>query len=270
MVFFIAAAVLACVFLFFIRSEKTSVPEKATWAGEAFPLERMHVSQEWSRQYLLLRHQPYQWLLYQQRAERYFPFFEEKLKKAGLPEDIKYLAVAESALRPVITSHAGAAGLWQFMPSTARRYGLRVDATIDERLDTEKATDAAIRYLSDLYERFDSWHLAAAGYNRGENGLGRDLAASGTTDYFEADLPTETQQYLFRIAAIKAVMEDSSLPSIRALTLPDTTTVTIEGPTNLVRLSDRYNMGVRWLRSLNPQFVSGWVPPGQWDITIPK
>lgn len=103
------------------------------------------------------------------RASRYLPEIERELSAAGLPADLKYLAMAESSLRNVSYSPAGAAGLWQFMPDTARHYGLRVDEFVDERLDFKKATQAAISYFKDLHSIFKKWTLVAAAYNRGEN-----------------------------------------------------------------------------------------------------
>jgi len=111
-------------------------------------------------------------------------------------------------LRNVAVSTAGAAGIWQFMPDTARRYGLLVDEYIDERLDFKKSTDAAMRYLNDLHDIFGNWTLVAAAYNRGENGLQRDLAWQFVDTYYDALLNNETARYVYRILALKEVLEN--------------------------------------------------------------
>lgn len=111
-------------------------------------------------------------------------------------------------MRNVAVSTAGAAGIWQFMPDTARRYGLVVDDYIDERLDFAKSTDAAMRYLVDLHDIFGNWTLAAAGYNRGENGLQRDLAWQFVDNYHDALLNNETARYVYRILALKEILEN--------------------------------------------------------------
>jgi soluble lytic murein transglycosylase-like protein len=119
-----------------------------------------------------------------------------------------YLPVIESALRNVSYSSAGAAGIWQFMPATAERYGLLVNDSIDERLDFEKSTEAAIVYLQDLYERFGNRTLVAAAYNRGENGLQRDMARQDVDNFYDLWLNEETSRYIFRILATKEIMEN--------------------------------------------------------------
>lgn len=139
------------------------------------------------------------------RSGRYREMIERELKKAGLPRELFYLVMTESEYKLLARSHAGAAGLWQFMPFTARKYGLEVSFWIDERYDPEKATGAAIRYLSDLHRWFGDWHLAMAAYNRGENGLGRDLIATRSTDFATTSrrgaMPSETRQYVPKFMA---------------------------------------------------------------------
>ncbi len=133
---------------------------------------------------------------------RYFPVFDRILKEYGLPADLKYIAVAESGLRHA-TSPAGARGIWQFLKSSAEEYGLEVNQEVDERLHVEKATRAACEKLRDLYERFDSWILAAAAYNMGASGLASAIKQQGSRVYFDLNLNEETSRYLFRILAYK-------------------------------------------------------------------
>lgn len=139
------------------------------------------------------------------RSGRYRELIERELSKAGLPRELFYLVMTESEYKLFARSHSGAAGLWQFMPFTARKYGLEVSFWIDERYDPEKATGAAIRYLSDLHRWFGDWHLAMAAYNRGENGLGRDLIATRSMDFATTSrrgaMPTETRHYVPKFMA---------------------------------------------------------------------
>lgn len=139
------------------------------------------------------------------RSGRYRELIERELEKAGLPRELFYLVMTESEYKLFARSHAGAAGLWQFMPFTARKYGLEVSFWVDERYDPVKATGAAIRYLSELHRWFGDWHLALAAYNRGENGLGRDLIATRSMDFATTSsrgaMPLETRQYVPKFMA---------------------------------------------------------------------
>ncbi len=146
-------------------------------------------------------------LLWLKRSRRYFPIIEAALKENGLPDDLKYLAVAESALRPHVGSPRGAVGFWQFMPETARRFGLRVDRSMDDRRSIIKSTAAAVRYLATLYEDLEGWALAAAAFNMGEEGLKAEILAQGLTDYYRLYLPLETQRYLFRVVSVKLIFQ---------------------------------------------------------------
>lgn len=120
-----------------------------------------------------------------------------------MPDDIKYLAIAESFLKVDANSHKGAAWVWQFMPDTAKRYGLQVDDFVDERYDFEKSTDAALLYLEDLYAQFWNRVLVIAAYNRWENGLKNDLKEQNVDNFFDLETNNETSKYLYRILDIK-------------------------------------------------------------------
>lgn len=146
------------------------------------------------------------------RSARYRPYIESELRKAGLPPELFWLVMAESEYKLHALSRAGAAGLWQFMPFTGRKYGLEVSFWVDERFHPEKATQAAIRYLSDLYQWFGDWHLAMAAYNRGENGIGRDLSFTRATDfkllYRRGAMPLETRHYVPKFMACVLIGEN--------------------------------------------------------------
>jgi membrane-bound lytic murein transglycosylase D len=141
---------------------------------------------------------------YLERKSQYEPMIREKLRRRGMPEELMYLAMIESGFNPEARSLAEARGIWQLVADTARRYGLRVDEQVDERNDPEKATDAALSYLSYLYNRFGSWYLAAAAYNTGENRVGRIMTEAfgrekgSDEDYYRIwdQLPGETRDFV--------------------------------------------------------------------------
>ncbi|MDG1657130.1 MAG: lytic transglycosylase domain-containing protein [Crocinitomicaceae bacterium] len=140
------------------------------------------------------------------RANRYFPLIEKVLAEEGMPDDMKYLCVIESALRQV-TSPTGAKGFWQFMSATAKDYGMRITSDVDERLDVEKSTRAACDYMKDANRKFDDWIMAAASYNCGVRGLNLYVQSQGIDNFFELHLNHETSRYVFRIMALKLLME---------------------------------------------------------------
>lgn len=183
------------------------LPENLEFCGEKYPLDDTEVRERAERELLLLLQQPGQVILYFKRAGRYFPLFEKYLKEANLPDDLKYLSVAESALY-MSRSSAGAMGLWQFMPETAKQMGLTVNDFIDERRHTEKSTKAAIKFLKQGYSEHKSWLLTAAGYNMGHAGVANNVSFQNSNDYFELFLNEETSRYLFRIAIIKEIMSN--------------------------------------------------------------
>ncbi len=180
------------------------------FCGEKVPLETRGVRPGLEKEVLLALWDRPQVILWLKRATKYFPHIERILKKEGLPEDLKYVAVIESALRPHVRSSKGALGFWQFLRSTGRMYGLEINAAIDERRNIFKSTKAACRYLKDLYSDFDSWFLALAGYNMGENGLKRQIEIQKTRDFYSLYLPLETQRYVFKAVAAKIIIENAA------------------------------------------------------------
>lgn len=183
------------------------LPEKLSLFGEEIPLYQDDIKERAEREFYLLLQQPGQIMLYLKRSGRYFPIYEKYIKEMNMPSDIKYLSVAESALY-MSTSSAGASGLWQFIPSTGKRYGLIINKDIDERRNPVKSTIASFKYLTDLNKQFGSWISAAAAYNMGENGYENNLMFQKTNSYFDLFLNSETSRYIFRIALIKEIMEN--------------------------------------------------------------
>ncbi len=179
---------------------------KQYWfAGERVPVENFDVKERLERELILNTYLHSATILNLKNAPRFFPAIEATLKEYGLPDDLKYIAVAESNFRNG-TSSAGAKGVWQFMPGTAGEYGLEVNDEVDERMHLEKSTHAACAYLKKYKERFGSWTLTAAAYNMGAGGLSGDLSEQRGNNYYDLNLSEETNRYIFRIIAIKEIM----------------------------------------------------------------
>lgn len=183
------------------------IPKKLDFCGERIPLEIPEVRERVEREFYLLLQQPGQVILYRKRAGRYFPIFDKAIKKHNVPEDLKYISVAESALY-MSRSGKGAVGLWQFMEATARSMGLTVNDYVDERRNPVKSTDAGIRYLKQGYNKHKSWTMAAAGYNMGHSGVAENKDYQGANDFFELFLNEETSRYIFRIVVIKEILKN--------------------------------------------------------------
>ncbi len=181
------------------------LPAHLDFAGEPMPLDDPFVYRRMDREFLLNLQWDGQVMLYLKRSGIYFPLFEKILREEGAPDDLKYLAVAESALH-MAQSPRGAVGLWQFVEETARRNGLRVDEYVDERRDPVKSTRAAIRLLKEDYQQFGSWALAATAYNMGEAGTEENISFQRKDNYYDLYLNEETSRYIFRIVAIKQIM----------------------------------------------------------------
>ena len=210
------------------------------------------------------------------RAGRYLGMIREVLKARGLPEELAYTAMIESGFNPVAVSRMGAKGMWQFMAGTARRYGLRVDQWIDERLDPEKSTIAAAAYLRDLHTMFGSWALAQAAYNAGEVKVSRAIRATGSSDFWTLaktnHLHMETRDFVPAIHAATLIAQD---PGRYGFDFTNTgpvavETVPIPASTDLRRLAPRTGITLDTLRTLNPVLVRSITPPGAaWQLKVP-
>ena len=177
------------------------------FAGEVVPKENFDAMERLDRELSINSYWHSSTLLNLKSAHRFFPIIEPILKANGVPDDLKYIAVIESNLRNE-TSPAGAKGIWQFMKPTAEHYGLEINSQVDERLHLEKATEAACRYLKDYYADFGSWTLAAAAYNMGGPRVKRLLQEQKAQSYYDLNLGSETSRYVFRIIAMKEIMQD--------------------------------------------------------------
>lgn len=182
-------------------------PKMLEFSTEPVPLEHWFVKESFDRELLVNTYWQSQTLLLLKRANKYFPIIEPILKDENVPEDIKYIAVIESALIPTAVSPSKAKGMWQFLKSTAKEYGLEVNAEVDERYHIEKSTRAACRYLKDAYKQFGNWTLATAAYNAGKKGIAEQLENQQVDNYYDLLLNPETSRYVFRILALKTIME---------------------------------------------------------------
>ena len=207
-------------------------PENLNLAGERVPLEKNDVRERMDRELLVNTYWQSNGLLLIKRANKYFPILEPLLKKYGLPDDFKYLALAESAFIDE-TSSVGAAGIWHFMKSTGKEYGLEINSNVDERYNIEKSTKVAAEYLIKSKKHFNSWTLAAASYNAGNYGISKRLKTQQVDNYYDAKLPDETERYVFRIIALKEVISNPikygfSFDQEDLYTMPKTKTIKVD------------------------------------------
>ncbi len=184
------------------------LPSKLTFAGEQVPIDLPYVREAIDREVLTTSCMHTRTMLTLRAMSRYFPVIEPILKEYGVPDDFKYLAMAESGLDPNAYSPAKAAGMWQFIPSAADTYGIETGANTDLRYHVELSTRAACRYLLKAYERFGSWTLAAASYNAGQAGVARRLDLQGVESYWDLYLPEETMRYVPRIISLKLISQN--------------------------------------------------------------
>lgn len=181
------------------------VPKNLEFAGEGVPMDDPDVYERLDRELLVNTYWQSNALLLMKRANKYFPIIEPILKEEGVPEDLKYVAVIESGLTQAV-SPARAVGFWQLMEGTGKEYGLEINDNVDERYNIEKSTRVAAEYLKKAKERFGSWTLAAASYNAGQYGIDKQLERQKVNDYYDLLLGEETGRYVFRLLALKEIM----------------------------------------------------------------
>ncbi len=183
------------------------VPDDLNFAGEPVPLKNPDILERMDRELLVNTYWQSNGLLMFKRAKKYFPIIEPILEAHGIPDDFKYLAVIESGLTNAV-SPVGARGVWQIMKGTGRENGLEINTNVDERYNLTKATEVACKYLLKSKEKLGSWTLAAAAYNGGNAGMARRLKAQKVNDYYDLLLGEETGRYLFRIVALKEILNN--------------------------------------------------------------
>lgn len=254
------------------------LPEELSFCGEKVPLEIEEVRERAEREFYLLLQQPGQVILYLKRSGRYFSIYEKILKEQKMPDDLKFLSVAESALY-MSRSTKDAVGLWQFIPSTAKMMGLIVNDVVDERRNPEKSTYAALKYLKSGFDAHKSWFLAAAGYNMGHENLGKHLEYQSKDNVFDLFMNEETSRYILRIVMIKEFMEHPERYGFKLAKedyyKPDNIKIVeVSSIENLAKWADENGTTYKYVRLLNPWILNRYLPKhpkgGMYEVAIPE
>ena len=245
--------------------------------GEMVPINDPQVLERFEKEMLVALGNRAQVILWLKRIPRYFPFIEKRLSENNLPDDLKFLAIAESALRKHAGSRKGALGVWQLMPQTAKKYGLLVNANIDERRNLYLSSPAAMAYLKALFDQFGSWSLALAAYNMGEEGLQAEILEQGISDYYRLYLPLETQRFVLRIVAIKQIVEAPQAHGFRlspedAYAPENFATIQINAFADLpIRLiAKAAGTDFKTIKDFNPELRGHYLIAGTRAVNIPK
>ncbi len=259
----------------FVNIQKVPVP--LIFCGDTLDMENHFIRERVEREFYSLLGNQGQLQLYMKRTERYLPMITSHLEEAGLPEDLKYLAVHESALLPKIRSRSNAVGLWQFMYATGRLYKLKINRYIDERRDPEKATKAAVRFLGDLYKQFGHWPLVLAAYNGGQGRIQRSIKKQNSKSLIDLSLHEETERYYFKIVATKIIlsqaeefgfsMEDNDYFQTREKMEVDFTVD--ENKMTLEQIASIFDMSIVALKEFNPQLVNTHLLRGTYKLKVP-
>jgi len=251
--------------------------DKYDFCSEKVPIKTREVRERFEKELLLSLWDRPQVILWLKRSHRHLPHIEKMLKENGMPDDLKYIAVAESALRPHVGSRKGAIGFWQFTAVTGRRYGLVIDKHVDERRNIFASTAAAIQYLKQLHQIFGSWTLAAAAYNMGEGGLKAEILEQGTKNYYALYLPLETQRYLFRILSVKSILsnpEKYGFVLAKKDRYPPQTfdqvqiTCSQEIPIRIIAQAGKTHF--KMIKDMNPELRGHYLAKGNHTILVPR
>ena len=247
------------------------------FCGEAVPLENQDVRERLEKELLLTVWDRPQVALWIKRSNRYLPIIEKMLKESDLPQDLKYIAVIESALRPHAGSRRGAIGFWQFLEATGLKYGLVINSEKDQRRSVFHSTQAAIAYFKELYDLLGSWTLAAAAYNMGEQGLLSEILAQKTQDYYQLYLPLETQRYVPRIIAAKIILSDPDTYGFhytREDLYPplqfDRLKLHCFQETPIFLIAQAAKTGFKNIKDLNPEIRGHYLAAGSHWILVPR
>jgi hypothetical protein len=253
------------------------ITEPLDFCGEPVDLDNQEVRERLEKELLITIWDRPQVILWIKRSTRYLPIIEKMLRENEMPEDLKYVAIVESALRPHVGSHKGAIGFWQFLKSTGQKYGLRINEEIDERRNIFASTLAAINYFKALYAMLNSWTLSAAAYNMGELGLQSEIVFQKTTDYYQLYLPLETQRYIFRIISAKIIFSDPQRFGFRfteADLYPplqfDRVHIESFQDTPIQVIARAANTHFKVIKDLNPEIRGHFLAAGTHSLLIPK
>ncbi len=233
------------------------LPNNLNFSGEQVPLNDFEVYERMDRELLVNTYWQTQTILVHKRANRWFPVIIPILKRNGIPEDFKYIPVIETGFMN-LTSPAGAVGFWQLMEGTGKELGLEINEQVDERYHVEKSTQAACDYFKKLYKEFGSWTLVAAAYNMGLTGMKTQLSRQGSNNYYDLVLNQETSRYVFRVLAMKEIMEHPAdygyrlrkkdlYPQIPTYTLKLDSTVT-----DFAKFATQLKVNYKILKTFNP------------------
>jgi hypothetical protein len=252
------------------------LPKEVFLCGERIPTENKNVWENLDREFLLTLSNDVQVLLWMKRARRYFPHIEKRLRDLSLPDDLKYVTIVESGLRPYAVSPSGAAGIWQFIPATGEKYEMRKNRIVDDRFDFFKATEGALTYLKALYEEFRSWALSLAAYNVGENRVRKEIELQGTRDYYFLDLPMETERYVYKIAVAKMILSETEKYGFhldeKELYDPlqvERVQIELTQPLPIIEVSRAVGCFYKDIKELNPHFSEEAIPPGIQFVNLP-
>jgi hypothetical protein len=254
------------------------LPEKVSFVGEEVPMNDPEIRERYDREILVNTYWQSQTLLFHKRAARYFPIIEPILKKNNVPLDFKYLAVIESGLTNVV-SPAGATGFWQILEGTGKGYGLEINKEVDERYHLEKATQAACDYLKEAHRELGDWTLAAASYNMGINGVKKQLERQKAKNYYGLTLNDETARYVFRIMAVKELLENPTQYGFHFRNkdlyqpIPTTTVEVDTAVSSFGGFAEKMGINYRILKFHNPWLRYDYLPNPQgktYRIKIPK
>jgi hypothetical protein len=261
-----------------LEIQAPETPSSLTFAGENVPLNEYGIYEKFDNELISNAYFHSNTIKMMKRANRWFPIIEPILKENNIPEDFKYLALAESGLQNV-TSPSGAKGFWQFLKKTAQQYGLEVNKDIDERYNVLLETQAACDYLQDAHQKLGNWTLAAAAYNAGMDKITKRLKEQKVSCYYDLALNTETSRYLFRILAIKTILENPQKYGFRLSPkdfYPPEKYTTIQIDTsinNLVDFARERHINYRILKNANPWMRSDKLPDKSrkvYSIKIPE
>jgi hypothetical protein len=261
-VMLVGILVVSSVFIFATSTQREKTvhvdyPKQMEFSGEVVPYEIIDVQERLDREMVTNMNYHTNTTLVIKRANKVFPIIEPILKKNGIPDDFKYLAVIESSLVNAV-SPAGARGVWQFMPATAKEKGLEVTDYVDERYDLEKSTQAACDYLQEAKAKFGNWTLAAASYNGGMAGISRRLEEQQVSSFYDLLLTEETSRYVFRILALKEIMKNPTkygfdIPQEMLYTNFPTKTIEVDSSINdLASFAKAQGINYKLLKYYNP------------------
>ena len=274
-------------FIFFIHSVIFSqnyqvkypiIPNQLFFCDELVPIDQEDIYDRLEKEMIVNTYWHSKTLLTYKRSKKYFPIIEEILKENNMPDDLKYLVVAESGLENA-TSPAGAKGFWQFMKKTGQQYNLEINSEIDERYNLVKSSKAACKYLQYLYDMFNDWTLAAAAYNMGENALKRNIQKQKVDNYYDLKLNNETSRYIFRIVAIKTIFESPEnygfyISDYNFLNYPETRIINIsESIYNLAEYALSIGVNYKIIKNYNPWILNNQININNgksYDLLIPN